>query len=104
MTLQPCESRPSEMVLEQPNHRAAGIARALGARKLRRLGKVRYFLNARQAAQFSALYAAGFWAVRGGAATVFKRDPNGLDLYSALSVCREPVCGLTVNTSNPSTD
>lgn len=86
MTLTP--SPTGDLGLDQPNHRAAGLALALGARKMRRNGKVRYFLGPRKAEQFAALYAAGFWALRRGATVSFKRDPRGLHLYAALAVCR----------------
>jgi len=98
MTLTPCPSIEGELILEQPNHRAAGLARALGARKLRRLGKVRYFLGPRQAEQFTALYGAGFWFVRRS----FRRDPRGLGLYAALAVARNiPLDGKGSLTAKP---
>ncbi len=81
MTLTPSQL-PGSVQLSQPNHRAAGLARALGARKARG----RFFLSTKKAAQFTALYAAGFWATGPGR---FRRDPRALDLYGALAKARE---------------
>ncbi len=87
MTLTP-SSLPGSVQISQPNHRAAGLARALGARKARG----RFFLSTKKAAQFTALYQAGFWATGPGR---FRRDPRALDLYGALAVARIPLDGIS---------
>ncbi len=99
MTLTPSQL-PGSVQLSQPNHRAAGLARALGARKARG----RFFLSTKKAAQFTALYAAGFWATGPGR---FRRDPRALDLYGALAVSRIPLDenrGLTTNCALANTE
>ncbi len=97
MTLTPSQL-PGSVQLSQPNHRAAGLARALGARKARG----RFFLSTKKAAQFTALYAAGFWATGPGR---FRRDPRALDLYGALAVSRSTgICSLPANSETALTE
>lgn len=76
-----------------PDPRARLLAKALGGRVVR--GKL--FLHGRRAAQFQSLYDAGFHVVRRGSRLMFRRDPKALDLYAALQVARNPICGLTAN-------
>lgn len=95
MTLSTTENGDT-LRLSDCDKRGAALARSLGARKMRRGGVLAYYLPGRRGAQFSALYAAGFWPCRRGGLVTYRRDPRPLNLYGALAVARA-VCGLTAN-------
>lgn len=88
MTIATSPTTTAESVLIEPDHRGAGLARALGARRVKR-GGVRYFLAPAKAEQWRSLYDAGYHAVRRGADWRFTRTRRPLDLYAALEEVRE---------------
>ena len=88
MTIQPTEY--GDMVIREPDHQGSMLARALGARRIKR-GGVRYFLPPDKARQFAALHRAGFWPLRRAGALAFSRDPKPRALYDALAECKKPL-------------
>ncbi len=90
MTAEVSPTTTGEIMLAEPDHRGAGLARALGARRVKR-GGVRYFLPPEKADQWRALYSAGYHAVKRGPDWRFTRSLRPLDLYAALSQAKEGV-------------
>lgn len=83
MTLAPSETTTAEITLVEPDHRGGRLARALGARRVKR-GGVRYFLIPQKADQWRRLYDGGWHAVRRQGAWVFTQTLVPLPLYKAL--------------------
>lgn len=88
MTLAPSETTTAETVLVEPDHRGSGLAKALGARRVKR-GGVRYFMVPAKAEQFRLLYAGGWHALRKNKEWVFTQTITPLSLYGALERIRE---------------
>lgn len=85
MTIQPTET--GDVVIREPDHQGSALAKALGARRIKR-GGVRYFLPPDKGRQFAALHKGGFWPVRRSGAWHFTRDPKPRALYEALRECK----------------
>ncbi len=80
------------LIINDPDARAIGLARALSARCVCSGGKVaRLIFPGRKSRQFTLLYGAGFSAVRRGPAVLFVRPDVGgapINLYKALAVAK----------------
>ncbi len=91
MTIAASDTTTHEVILTEPDHRGASLAKALGARRVKR-GGVRYFLDPRKGEQWRELYDGGFYALKRGTDWRFTRTLRPLDLYAALEAAREVTC------------